>query len=120
MRQRWRSNGRFHNWLLVRVSAFALIVAMFELTRRSGKEGNHMYFMLRDGWYCQFLEQDLKTSLPRKLTFSSAEKVKELAERGGAFKDLADHQSFEHGVSIGRGGVYLKLTREQYAVLKRI
>jgi hypothetical protein len=47
-------------------------------------------------------------------------KVRELAERGGAFKDLADKQAFDHGVSMGRGAVYLKLTREQYAVLKRL
>jgi hypothetical protein len=50
----------------------------------------YMYFMLYgSNWYCQFLEQDLKTSLPRKLTFSTAEKVRELAERGSAFTDLA-------------------------------
>jgi hypothetical protein len=24
-----------------------------------------MSFMLREGWHCQFLEEDLKTSLPR-------------------------------------------------------
>jgi len=27
-----------------------------------------MHFMLREGWYCQFLEEDLKTPLPKKLT----------------------------------------------------
>ena len=26
----------------------------------------YMYFMLRDGWHCQFLEADLKTPLPKK------------------------------------------------------
>jgi hypothetical protein len=81
----------------------------------------YMYFMLYgSSWNCQFLEPDLKTSLPRKLTFSTAEKVRELAERGGAFKDRADKQAFDYAVQIGRGSVYLKLTREQYAVLKRI
>jgi hypothetical protein len=79
-----------------------------------------MFFMLRSGWHCQFLEQDLKTSLPRKLTFSNAEKVRELAERGDGFKDLADKQAFDHGVSMGRGAVYLKLTWPQYSVLKRL
>jgi len=28
----------------------------------------YMHFMLREGWYCQFLEEDLKTPLPKKLT----------------------------------------------------
>ena len=79
-----------------------------------------MHFMLRSAWRCQFLEPDLKTPLPRKLTFSSAEKVRELAERGGAFTDLADRQAFDYEVNMGRGSVYLKLTREQYAELKRI
>jgi hypothetical protein len=71
-------------------------------------------------WNCQFLEPDLKTPLQRRLNFSSAKNVRELAERGHGFKDVADKQSFEHGVSMGRGGVYLKLTRAQYAVLKRL
>ena len=41
-----------------------------------------MSFFLSRGWYCQFLETDLKTSLPKKLTFASADKVRELAELG--------------------------------------
>jgi hypothetical protein len=80
-----------------------------------------MFFMLYGSvWNCQFLEPDLKTPLQRRLNFSSAEKVRELAERGHGFKDVADRQAFDHGVSMGRGGVYLKLTREQYSVLKRL
>jgi hypothetical protein len=50
----------------------------------------------------------------RVVKFSSSAKVSELAQRGGAFKDLADQQAFEHGVENGRVGLYLKLTREQY------
>jgi hypothetical protein len=30
-----------------------------------------MFFMRNKGWYCQFLEEDLKTPLPRKFTFAS-------------------------------------------------
>lgn len=83
--------------------------------------GHHvyMYFLLRDGWYCQFLEADLKTPLPRKLTFASADKVRELAERGGGLKKTEDRQAFEYALTIGRGGVDLMLTEEQYATLKR-
>jgi hypothetical protein len=35
----------------------------------------------------QFLEQDLKTSLPRKLCFKSADQIIALVEHGGGFKD---------------------------------
>jgi hypothetical protein len=52
-----------------------------------------MYYMLRDGWYCQFLEADLKTPLPRKFRFGTPEKIVELAERGRGLKDLADEAS---------------------------
>jgi hypothetical protein len=79
----------------------------------------YLSFMHRDGWYCQFLEEDLKTPLPRKLTFQTAEKVEELIRRGGGMNDLAAKQAVEHGIEMGRGGVYLKLTGEQYGRLKR-
>jgi hypothetical protein len=78
-----------------------------------------MYFMVRDGWYCQFLEPDLKTPLPRKLTFANADKIRELAERGGAFSDLESRHALNHGIDTGRGGVWLNLTAGQYARLKR-
>jgi hypothetical protein len=33
----------------------------------------YMYFFKRGGWQVQFLEADLKTPLPRKLTFTDPE-----------------------------------------------
>ena len=78
-----------------------------------------MSFMLRDGWYCQFLEADLKTPLPRRFTFATPEKVVELVERGRGLKDLASKQALEHGIQTGRSGVYLHLTPDQYNKLKR-
>jgi hypothetical protein len=78
-----------------------------------------MYFMSRDGgWFCQFLEADLKTSLPKKLTFAHADKIRELARRGEAC-DLESKQALEHAIEVGRGGIYLRLTPEQYAKLRR-
>jgi hypothetical protein len=79
-----------------------------------------MSFMHRDGWYCQFLDEDLKTSLTRKLTFATSEKILELAEHAGALRDLACRQAIEHGIEVGRGGVWLMLTRDQYGKLKGI
>lgn len=78
----------------------------------------YMSFFLSRGWYCQFLEMDLKTPLPKKLTFASADKVRELAELGGAIADLENRRTFEHEFIHGRGGVYLNLTQMQYERLK--
>ena len=41
----------------------------------------YMSFFQREGWYVQFLEADLKTPLPRTLTFADPEKIRELARR---------------------------------------
>ena len=78
----------------------------------------YMFFFLRKGWHCAFLEPDLKTPLPRKFTFASEEKVRELVERAGGFKKLEDRQAFDYALTIGRGGVNLNLTEEQYKKLK--
>jgi hypothetical protein len=76
-----------------------------------------MSFMLRDGWHCQFLEQDLKTPLPKRLRFSNKEKLREIAERGGCNMNLEARQSLDHGIEIGRGGIWLELSEEQYQKL---
>jgi len=77
-----------------------------------------MSYMQRKGWYCQFLEEDLKTPLPVKLSFADESKVRQLAEKGGGFANLEDQHAFNHGIEIGRGGIYLQLTDEQYRKLK--
>lgn len=79
----------------------------------------YMYFFQRSGWQVQFTEVDLKTPLPRKLTFADSEKIRELARRGEAMGTSEARQMLDHAIEKGRGGVYLKLTTEQYAKLKR-
>lgn len=76
-----------------------------------------MSFMHREGWLCQFLEEDLKTPLRRRVHFSSEEKVREIARRGGANLNLETLQAFDHGIEIGRGGIWLELSDEQYRKL---
>jgi len=73
-----------------------------------------MYYMFREGWLCQFLEEDLKTPLPRRLHFRDAEKIRAIVEKVGNFADLQDRQALDYGLEIGRGGVWLQLTQEQY------
>jgi hypothetical protein len=79
----------------------------------------YMYFFKRGGWQVQFLEADLKTPLPRKLTFTDPEKIRELARRGEACGTSEARQMMEYAIDVGRGGIYLRLTPEQYARLKR-
>jgi hypothetical protein len=77
-----------------------------------------MQFRLaKDGWTVSFVEEDCRTSLPRHFVFQDAVKILELARHGGAEFNLAG-QAIEHGISMGRGSVWLKLAREQYAKLR--
>ena len=78
----------------------------------------YMSFMLRQGWFCQFLEKDLKTPLPRKITLKDPENVRALAERGGCVMNLEKRQAFDYAIGMGRGGVWLELTDEQYIKLQ--
>ncbi|HWZ52630.1 MAG TPA: hypothetical protein VNW54_14310 [Granulicella sp.] len=56
--------------------------------------------------------------MPKVLTFASADKIRELAERGGGLGNLEFRQMLEYGISCGRGGVYLKLSQDQLAKLQ--
>lgn len=84
---------------------------------RRGKRRVYLHFMWRAGWYCQFLEEDLKTPIPRKLVLKDSAKLLELAERGGYVLNLESRQAIEHAISNGRGSVWLELTPHQYAKL---
>jgi hypothetical protein len=77
-----------------------------------------MNFMDRDGWHISFLESDCKTSLPLKLTFAKEDKIRDIFEKHGADNSLDGKHALEHGLSIGRGGVWLSLDEEQYRKLK--
>ena len=78
-----------------------------------------MHFKLREGWFCQFLEEDLKTPLPKKMTLKEPAKLFEIAERGGYKLTLENRQSMENAIAMGRGSIWLDLTQEQYAKLKK-
>lgn len=78
----------------------------------------YMYYMFRQDWMCQFLEEDLKTPLPRRLHFKDAEKIRTIIDKVGNFANLQDRQALDYGLAIGRGGVWLQLTEEQYRRLR--
>jgi hypothetical protein len=72
-----------------------------------------MYFFLRSGW------PDLKTPVAKKLTFTDPEKIGELACRGEALGTSEAKQLLEYAIEVGRGGIYLRPTPEQFARLRR-
>ena len=107
-------SAAYHEHLLL---SFAYTLHMSRYDRPSHRV--YMDFFYRQGWQVQFCEADLKTPLPRKLTFTDAEKIRELARRGEAWGDSESRQMLEHAIETGRGGVYLRLTPAQYAKLQR-
>jgi hypothetical protein len=53
------------------------------------------------------------------LVFADDDKIVELVKRSGGLTNLESKQTLERGINSGRGGVFLKLTPDQYAKLKR-
>jgi hypothetical protein len=58
-------------------------------------------FFFRKGWQVQFCEADLKTPLPRTLTFADPEKIRELARRGEAWGTSEARQMLDMGSRWG-------------------
>jgi hypothetical protein len=79
----------------------------------------YMTFFLREGWYVEFCEEDLRTHLPRTFAFSDPERIRELAKRGEALGTSESRLMLKHAIETGRGGFYLRLTPEQYRRLRR-
>jgi hypothetical protein len=73
----------------------------------------------RDVWYVTFLEPGLQTPLPKTLTFRDEGKIRELARRGEPRGDSESRQMLEYAIAKGEGGVYLRLSPDQYARLRR-
>jgi hypothetical protein len=78
-----------------------------------------MQFVRRDVWHVSFLEPGLQTRLPKELTFKDEGKIRELARRGEAWRTAEDRQMLDFAIKKGEGGVYLRLTPEQYRKLRQ-
>jgi hypothetical protein len=79
----------------------------------------HVSFVLRDRWYCTFMEGDLRTTAAPDRTFTNADKMVEMIRRGNGLRELASKQAVEHGKRSDRGNEDLLLTDEQYSKLAR-
>ena len=83
--------------------AFSAALRESRCVARGGTRRVSMTFFLRNLRLCQFLEPELKTPLPRKLNFWSAEKINQLAERSATSLNLEARQSIDHAIAIGAG-----------------
>ena len=72
-----------------------ILVAMRTYHSPMARHRVYLYFQLRNGWQCQFLLPDLKTTAARPITFQDPAKIVEMAERGNAMKDLAAKQALD-------------------------
>jgi len=71
-----------------------------------------------DGWLCSFRERDLKTPIPRQLSFRDSAKIYEMSNRGHALINDVTRQALDRAIEIGHGAVWLYLTVDQYLALK--
>ena len=78
-----------------------------------------MRFVRRDVWRVTFLEPGLERPLPKTLTFRDEGKIREPARRGEAWQTSEHRQMLDLAIAKGEGGVYLRLSPEQYARLRR-
>ncbi|HEX8796975.1 MAG TPA: hypothetical protein VF772_00105 [Terriglobales bacterium] len=62
----------------------------------------------------------MKTQLPRALNFADDQKTWEMAKRGGFTLNIAGRQELEAALRKGVGGIWLDVTREQYAKLRQL
>ena len=76
----------------------------------------YMYFRESHGWNCSF-RTEARKKLPREFTFRAPETIRELAKRGNGLIDKWDREGFELALEIGKGGVWLKLSDDQYRAL---
>jgi len=90
-----------------------------ETPRPAGRHRAYMSLVLNRGrWHCRFHRDDLaKTPISRQFVFSSAEKIYEIARRGDGLISVESRQALDVAVTIGRGGIWLRLTEDQYAAL---
>jgi hypothetical protein len=52
-------------------------------------------FSFRQGWFCEFLEEDRKTRLPRTVVLPDERKLFELVKRGGFTLNISGRQEIE-------------------------
>jgi hypothetical protein len=75
-------------------------------------------FERKVGWHVVFFDSASKRRLSRELILEQDDKLYELAKRGQALRELADKQALDGAIQGGKGGLFLKLTDDQYRKLE--
>ena len=70
-----------------------------------------MSFRFRQGWYCQFLEEDLKTTLPKRVFLKDEDSVLQLAQRGGFALSPGGRHQLGEALRKREGGIWLNLPK---------
>lgn len=78
-----------------------------------------LQFSFRQGWFCEFMEEDRQTRLPHTVMLPDERKLFELVKRGGFTLNISGRREIEEAIRKKRGGVWLELTPEQYAKLRQ-
>jgi len=64
--------------------------------------------------------RDCRNHYLKTLTFKDEGKIRELARRGEAWQTSEDRQMLDYAIAKGEGSVYLRLSSDQYARLRRL
>ena len=71
----------------------------------------------REEWVLQFMPPTLDRALGRLRIVRSAQAVRDLIARTPTVLSLADRQALDTALELGRGGLFLHITADQYAKL---
>jgi len=82
----------------------------------AGKHHVRMSFYRSYGWNCSFYSERWQR-LPKRLVFRQAASIWETAKRGNGLIDDAARKRLELLIEVGRGGIMLRLTDEQFRAI---
>jgi hypothetical protein len=75
-----------------------------------------MTFHYSHGWHCRFFTKRWQI-FPKCLIFRDAASILETARRGNGLIDAAARECLEMAIELGRGGIMLMLTDEQFLAI---
>ena len=68
------------------------------------------------GWHCRFFSKSWR-AFPKRFIFRDAALIRETAKRGNGLIDAAACEYLEMAIELGRGGIMLRLTDEQFQAI---